>query len=170
MSRTRKTVRREIRVATYNILLGGERRLHLVRNVLRRLDADIVALQEVREIDQIRTLARELNMAMLLGEPSDPDLLMHTAILTRLPVRGWHNRSHHGRMLRSHLHCEVETGGHLLPVLGIHCLHLAARFGERNKGEARRIREIGAGAHRHRPGAGTAAHPDRRLQRAGSWG
>ena len=26
----------------------------------------------------------------------------------------------------------------------MHCLHLAARFGDRNKGEARRIREIGA--------------------------
>ena len=47
-------------------------------------------------------------------------------------------------MLRSHLHCDIETGGHELPVLGVHCLHLAARFGDRNKGEARRIREIGA--------------------------
>ena len=69
---------------------------------------------------------------------------MHTAILTRLPVRAWRNRRHHGRMLRSHLHCDIETGGAEVPLLGVHCLHLAARFGERNKGEARRIREIGA--------------------------
>ena len=69
---------------------------------------------------------------------------MHTAILTRLPVRGWRNRRHHGRMLRSHLHCDIETGGSELPLIGVHCLHLAARFGDRNKGEARRIREIGA--------------------------
>jgi endonuclease/exonuclease/phosphatase family metal-dependent hydrolase len=144
MSRTRTSARRTIRAATYNILLGGESRRELVRNVLRRLDADVVALQEVRDVEHIRTLARELKMEMLLGEPSDPDSLMHTAILTRLPVRSWHNRRHHGRMLRSHLHCEIETGGRLLPVIGIHCLHLAARFGERNKGEARRIREIGA--------------------------
>src|ERR1039457_4499916 len=83
-------------------------------------------------------------MEMLLGEPSDPASPMHTAILTRLPVRAWRNRRHHGRMLRSHLHCDIETGGHELPVIGVHCLHLAARFGDRNKGEARRIREIGA--------------------------
>jgi len=133
-----------MRVATYNILLGGERRRQMVFNVLKRIDADVVALQEVREVDRIGELARDLGMEMFLGAPSDPDSVMHTAILTRLPVRTWRNRRHHGRMLRSHLHCEVETGGTDLPLVGIHCLHLAARFGERNKGEARRIRELGA--------------------------
>ncbi len=133
-----------MRVATYNILLGGERRHELVRNVLKRLNADVVALQEVREVDHIRELAGDLGMEVLWGAPSDPDSVMHTAILSRLPVRTWRNRRHHGRMLRSHLHCEVETGGAELPVVAIHCLHLAARFGERNKGEARRIRELGA--------------------------
>lgn len=133
-----------MRVATYNILLGGERRHDLVCNVLRRVDADVVALQEVREVDTVRDLAGELGMEMFVGEPSDPASPMHTAILTRLPVRAWRNRRHHGRMLRSHLHCDIETGGAELPVVGVHCLHLAARFGDRNKGEARRIREIGA--------------------------
>jgi endonuclease/exonuclease/phosphatase family metal-dependent hydrolase len=144
MSRTRTAPRRALRVATYNILLGGERRRELVLNVLRRIDADVIALQEVRELDPIRELADALGMEVLIGEPSDPDSVMHTAILTRMKVRTWRNRRHHGRMLRSHLHCEIETGGHTVPVLGVHCLHLAARFGERNKGEARRIREIGA--------------------------
>jgi endonuclease/exonuclease/phosphatase family metal-dependent hydrolase len=144
MSRTRTAPQRALRVATYNILLGGERRRELVFNVLRRIDADVIALQEVRELDRIRELADSLGMDVLIGEPSDPDSVMQTAILTRMKVRTWRNRRHHGRMLRSHLHCEIETGGALVPVLGIHCLHLAARFGERNKGEARRIREIGA--------------------------
>jgi endonuclease/exonuclease/phosphatase family metal-dependent hydrolase len=144
MSRTRTAPKRALRVATYNILLGGERRGELVSNVLRRLDADVIALQEVRELDRIHQLADDLGMQALIGEPSDPDSVMHTAILTRMKVRTWRNRRHHGRMLRSHLHCEIETGGARVPVLGVHCVHLAARFGERNKGEARRIREIGA--------------------------
>jgi endonuclease/exonuclease/phosphatase family metal-dependent hydrolase len=144
MPRTSRPSARTMRVATYNILLGGERRRELVHDVLARIDADVVALQEVREVDPIRDIARDLGMELLVGAPSDPDSLMHTAILTRLPVRAWRNRRHHGRMLRSHLHCEVETGGTDLPTLGVHCVHLAARFGERNKGEARRIREIGA--------------------------
>jgi endonuclease/exonuclease/phosphatase family metal-dependent hydrolase len=124
--------------------LGGERRRELVRDVLRRIDADVVALQEIRDVDAVRVLARDLRMEVLIGEPSDPTMGMHTAILTRLPVSTWRNRRHHGRMLRSNLHCDVATGGSQLPLLGIHCLHLAARFGERNKGEARRIREISA--------------------------
>jgi endonuclease/exonuclease/phosphatase family metal-dependent hydrolase len=144
MSRTRTAPQRALRVATYNILLGGERRRELVSSVLRRIDADVIALQEVRELDAIQKLADDLGMDALIGEPSDPDSVMHTAILTRRKVRTWRNRRHHGRMLRSHLHCEIETGGSHVPVLGIHCVHLAARFGERNKGEARRIREIGA--------------------------
>src|SRR6202051_2639958 len=110
MSRTRKNTPRTIRVATYNILLGGERRRDLVRNVLRRVDADVIALQEVHEVDRAGDLARELDM----------------------------------EMFPSHLHCDIETGGTELPLIGVHCLHLAARFGDRNKGEARRIREIGA--------------------------
>jgi endonuclease/exonuclease/phosphatase family metal-dependent hydrolase len=144
MSRTRTAPQRALRVATYNILLGGERRREIVSGVLRRIDADVIALQEVRELDPIHELAEDLGMNALIGEPSDPDSVMHTAILTRMKVRTWRNRPHHGRMLRSHLHCEIETGGRRVPVLGIHCVHLAARFGERNKGEARRIREIGA--------------------------
>jgi endonuclease/exonuclease/phosphatase family metal-dependent hydrolase len=144
MARNRTTPPRAMRLATYNILLGGERRRELVYNVLKRIDADVVALQEVREVERIAELAHDLGMEMIVGTPSDPDSVMHTAILSRLPMRTWRNRRHHGRMLRSHLHCEVETGGSELPVVGIHCLHLAARFGERNKGEARRIRELGA--------------------------
>ncbi len=144
MSRTRTAPQHALRLATYNILLGGEQRRDLLTAVLRRIDADVIALQEVRELDRIRELADDLGMEVVIGEPSDPDSVMHTAILTRLKVRTWRNRRHHGRMLRSHLHCEIETGGAHLPVLGVHCLHLAARFGERNKGEARRIREIGA--------------------------
>lgn len=144
MSRTRTAPKRTMRVATYNILLGGERRRELVFNVLRRIDADVIALQEVRELDHVRELARSLGMEALIGRPSDPNSAMHTAILTRVEVRRWRNRRHHGRMLRSNLHCEIETGGTRIPVLAVHCLHLAARFGERNKGEARRIREIGA--------------------------
>src|SRR5580704_4372979 len=111
MPRTRKLNRRTMRVATYNILLGGERRRDLVAGVLRRIDADVVALQEVSDVDHIRELADGLHMKMFLGEPSDPESRMHTAILSRLPVRAWRNRRHHGRMLRSHLHCDIEKIG-----------------------------------------------------------
>ncbi|HKR99607.1 MAG TPA: endonuclease/exonuclease/phosphatase family protein, partial [Candidatus Dormibacteraeota bacterium] len=92
----------------------------------------------------LRQLGEALGMAVLVGEPSEPESIMRTAILTRLPVRSWRNERHRGRMLRSNLHCELETGSSTVPVLSVHCVHFAARFGERANGEARRIRELGA--------------------------
>jgi len=129
---------------TYNILVGGTGRHELIRNVLARADADVIALQEVCDLQFLERLGRELDMTVIAGEPSDPGPSCHVAILSRRPVRTWRNRQHRGRMLRSHLHCEVATGGGTLPVIALHVVHLAARFGERAKGEARRMRELSA--------------------------
>jgi endonuclease/exonuclease/phosphatase family metal-dependent hydrolase len=65
-------------------------------------------------------------------------------VLSRLPVRRWRNHTHRGRMLRSHLETVLETGGTDIPELHLHSAHLAARFGERKKGEERRRRELDA--------------------------
>ncbi|MBV8301968.1 MAG: endonuclease/exonuclease/phosphatase family protein, partial [Candidatus Dormibacteraeota bacterium] len=138
-----RTRRRTLRIATYNILLGAERREGLVESVLHRIDADVIALQEVTHTDLARRLAAAFDMQLMLGEPSDP-ASPHTALLSRLPVLEWRNQRHPGRMLRSHLHCRLDTGSAALPALGVHCVHLAARFGERAKGEARRLRELTA--------------------------
>jgi endonuclease/exonuclease/phosphatase family metal-dependent hydrolase len=142
MSRARVRTR-TLRVATYNILLGGARREEHITAVLRRLDADVVALQEVSNQKFAEQLARDLRMRLLVGTASDGTGL-NIAVLTRLPVRRWHNHSHRGRMLRSHLDTVLATGGADVPELHLHSVHLAARFGERNKGEARRRRELDA--------------------------
>lgn len=115
-----------------------------MRDVLHRTDADVIALQEVCDLPYLRTLADALGMRVMVGEPSEPGSVMRTALLTRLPVRSWRNELHRGRMLRSNLHCEIETGSRDLPVIAVHCVHLAARFGERANGEARRMRELAA--------------------------
>jgi len=132
-----------LRIATYNLLVGGERREREIHDVLRRINADVLALQEVTHPELARNIAHALRMELLLGAPSEPGS-PHTAILSRRPVTAWENRKHPGRMLRSHLHATIATGGATLPELGVHCVHLAARFAERAKGEARRRREITA--------------------------
>lgn len=142
MSRQRSR-RRSLRVVTYNILLGGARREQHISNVLQRADADVVALQEVSNPDFAAQLARELDMQLITGTASDGSGV-NLAVLSRLPVRRWHNHTHHGRMLRSHLETVLTTGGTSVPELHLHSVHLAARFGERNKGETRRLRELGA--------------------------
>ena len=134
---------RTLRLVTYNVLLGGARREEHITAVLHRLRADVIALQEVSNPTFVQELADGLGMQLMVGEASDGGGI-NTAFLTRLPVRRWQNRTHRGRMLRGHLSMEVDTGGTKLPRIRLHGVHLAARFGERSKGEVRRGRELSA--------------------------
>lgn len=134
---------RSLRLVTYNILLGGARREEHITAVLRRLDADVVTLQEVSNPAFAEHLAEALGMELVVGSASDGSGI-NLAVLSRLPVRRWRNHTHHGRMLRSHLEAVLTTGAPALPVVHLHSVHLAARFGERRKGEERRGRELDA--------------------------
>jgi endonuclease/exonuclease/phosphatase family metal-dependent hydrolase len=130
-----------LRVLTYNILLGGGGREGRIASVLARSGADIIALQECNDPEMIREIGDRLGMETLVGETSDGTDL-NLAILSRLPVRRWSNHRHPNVMLRGHLECEVDTGSATVPRVRVHCLHLAARFGERANGEQRRMAEI----------------------------
>jgi len=132
-----------LRVVTYNILLGGARREEHITSVLRRLGADVITLQEVSNQEFAEQLARSLDMELVVGTASDGSGI-NLAVLSRLPVRRWRNHTHRGRMLRSHLEAVLSTGGSVVPELHLHSVHLAARFGERKKGEERRRRELDA--------------------------
>lgn len=143
MTRTIAAPGHPLRVVTFNILLGGARRHDTISAVLRRLDADVVALQEASDAEFVARLASDLGMTHHLGPPSDGGGL-NVALLSRLPLRRIHNHQHRGRMLRSHLEAEVVLAGTRPAALRVHVVHLAARFVERNKGEVRRLRELGA--------------------------
>ena len=127
-----------LRVLTYNILLGGERREERITGVLARSGADLIALQEVQDNGMVARLAGRLGMTAVSGSPSDGGPL-GLAVLTRLPIASHRNRRHAG-MLRSHLEVTVAPGRG--DPLRLHVVHLAARFGERAKGEARRMEEL----------------------------
>jgi endonuclease/exonuclease/phosphatase family metal-dependent hydrolase len=142
MSRARARSRL-LRVVTYNILLGGARREEHITAVLRRIGADVITLQEVSDPDFAAKLAQALGMELVVGAASDGSGI-NLAVLSRLPVRRWRNHTHRGRMLRSHLETVLTTGGAHVPELHLHSVHLAARFGERKKGEERRRRELDA--------------------------
>jgi endonuclease/exonuclease/phosphatase family metal-dependent hydrolase len=142
MSRARARSRL-LRMVTYNILLGGARREEHIASVLRRIGADVITLQEVSNQEFAEQLARSLDMELIVGTASDGSGL-NLAVLSRLPVRRWRNHTHRGRMLRSHLETVLTTGGSHIPELHLHSVHLAARFGERKKGEERRRRELDA--------------------------
>lgn len=140
-----------MRVVTYNVLLGARGREDHVSRVLQHLRPDVVALQELADAALAERLGEELGMEVLLGPPSDQSG-MHIALLTNRPVKAWHNHRHPGTMLRSHLEVDIDARNIGLPVASVHCLHLAARFGERGNGEVRRMRELDAVLTRIRAG------------------
>ncbi len=127
-----------LRVLTYNILLGGERREERIAGVLTRSGADVIALQEVQDNGLVASLATRLGMTAVSGAPSDGGPL-GLAVLTRLPLAAHRNHRHAG-MLRSHLEVTLTPGDG--DRLRLHVVHLPARFGERAKGEARRMEEL----------------------------
>lgn len=137
------TTSARLRVVTYNILLGGHGRGDRIAAVLDRCNPDVVALQEANDLDLVRSLAQRLGMRMIVAKPNDASRL-NLAVLSRLPVTRWRAHRHPGRMLRAHLVCELDVQARGLQRLRIHNVHLAARFGEKNKGEARRLRELEA--------------------------
>ncbi|HZG53627.1 MAG TPA: endonuclease/exonuclease/phosphatase family protein [Pyrinomonadaceae bacterium] len=114
-----------MRIVTYNVhkCRGLDRRVRPARiaSVLRELDADIIALQEVlsvgggaREMDQARFIAEELGYDYCIGENRRLGGGAYgNVILSRLPWRHVHNYdiTWRGRERRGCLRVDIETGG-----------------------------------------------------------
>jgi endonuclease/exonuclease/phosphatase family metal-dependent hydrolase len=150
-----QAARQRLRVATYNIhkCRGLDRRVRPQRivDVLRELDADVIALQEVLHLpdrgrsagdDHAGFIAAALGMRLAFGETrKHRGCAYGNALLTRFPLRvaSHHDLSAHGREPRGCLHAELELPrGSSLHVFN---LHLGTAFLERRR-QARRL--IGA--------------------------
>jgi endonuclease/exonuclease/phosphatase family metal-dependent hydrolase len=132
------------RIATYNVhkCRGLDRRVrpHRIAAVLKKTGADIIALQEVvnvedsqqRERDQARFIAEELGMFHCVGE----NRRLHggsygNVLLSRFPIRHVHNYdiTWRGREPRGCLRADVEVGSAVL--LHVFNVHLGTAYIER---------------------------------------
>lgn len=134
---------RRLRVATYNVhkCQGLDRRVRPERivEVLREIDSDVVALQEVvsheggpREADQVRFIAEELGMNYCVGENrKHKGGAYGNVLLTRLSLRSSCNYdiSVRGREERGCLRADLEVEG--VGVLHIFNVHMGTAFLER---------------------------------------
>jgi endonuclease/exonuclease/phosphatase family metal-dependent hydrolase len=114
-----------LRIVTYNVhkCRGLDRRVRPIRiaSVLREVEADIIALQEVlsvggaaREMDQARFIAEELGYDYCIGENRRlAGGAYGNVTLSRLPWRHVHNYdiTWRGRERRGCLRVDIETGG-----------------------------------------------------------
>ena len=139
------TAFRRLRVATYNVHkcrgLDGRVRPERIAEVLRAIDADIVALQEVvcfegraRDQHQARFLAEELGYYTELGENRrHKGGAYGNILLSRFPIQHAHNYdiSERGRERRGCLRADIALGdGELLHVFNI---HLGTSYFERRR-------------------------------------
>ncbi len=123
-----------LRVVTYNIHkcrgLDGRVRPARIAAVLKSLDADIIALQEVvsieggeREEDQARYLSEELSMDVCLGETRKHNGGAYgNLLLSRHPILSWehYDISHGMREERGCLQADVSREGRLLHIYNVH--------------------------------------------------
>ena len=131
-----------LRIVTYNVhkCRGLDRQTTAVRiaDVLREIDPDIAALQEVME-HQAEIIARELAMAFAMGENRKHQGYAYgNAVLSRFPIGETRNYdlSVSGREERGCLRADVSWSGG--PVLHIFNVHLGTAFLERRK-QGRRL-------------------------------
>jgi len=133
----------QIRVATYNIhkCRGLDRRVRPARivEVLREIDADVVALQEVlslrgalREKDQARFISEELGMTCAVGGTRiHKGAVYGNVVLSRLPLIETRNYdiTVRGREQRGCMRADISANGSGL--LHVFNVHLGTAFIER---------------------------------------
>ncbi|MBV9087670.1 MAG: endonuclease/exonuclease/phosphatase family protein [Acidobacteriaceae bacterium] len=138
----------KIRVATYNVhkCRGLDRRVQPARiaNVLRELDADVVALQEVvsapgiQAFDQARFLAAELGLHSCMGENRRLyGGAYGNLVLSQFPIRSVfnHDITIGKREQRGCLQADIDIEGTTLHIFNV---HLGTSFVERRH-QARKL-------------------------------
>ncbi|HZS05651.1 MAG TPA: endonuclease/exonuclease/phosphatase family protein [Blastocatellia bacterium] len=154
---------KRLRVVTYNVhkCRGLDRRVSPARivEVLREVEADIIALQEVlcirgqgSEDDQAHFISREMGMDYRLGE----NRRLHggaygNVVLSRFPMTAAHNHdiSIRGREQRGCLRVDVDLGRD--QTLHVYNVHLGTSYSERRH-QARRLLETEILANEQIPG------------------
>src|SRR5438132_3196774 len=118
-----------MRVVTYNIWNGGAERIGAIEDVLRTLDADVVALQEANNRAAVETMAKQLGMQLVYGEANSE---WAVAWLSKLPIL--RSRNHRLPVLAKTL-LEIEVEGARL--FATHLVH-----GHSREDASRRTAEV----------------------------
>jgi endonuclease/exonuclease/phosphatase family metal-dependent hydrolase len=152
-----------VKIATYNVhkCVGLDRRQSVDRiaRVIRQIDPDVVALQEVvrqfgrhDDHDQAAALAERLGMQMLMGTAIEgPDFEYGNVVLTRMPVAGHEKydlscRSYEPRTIQR---VDIEIDGGLLHFYNT---HLGTTYAERCEQSRRLVQtEILEASHPEHP-------------------
>lgn len=130
------------RILSYNILVGGARRIDFIERMIRTVNPDVVGLVEAVNLDVVKELARRLGMEYRTNAAPDGAWKTSIALLSRLPIVSSAVHSGGGVIYRPLLEVGLEEkSGERLTVF---VNHLTASFSEGRGGDAPRRKEVRA--------------------------
>lgn len=128
------------RILSYNILVGGTRRVDQLTNIISSAYPDIVGLVEATDHRVVKELADRLGMQHQMSGTSEHRHDWQIAVLSRLPILRAHAHIHPDILTKPILEvCIEEKDGRELTVF---VTHLAASFSEGRGGNGIRRREV----------------------------
>ena len=128
------------RILSYNILVGGTRRVEQITKIISSAHPDIVGLVEATNPRVVEELANRLGMQHRMSRYPEDGQDWHTALLSRLPIVRTYSHVRPGIFTHPLLEVSLEEeGGH---VLTIFVTHLAAAFNYGRGGDGIRRREV----------------------------
>lgn len=130
------------RILSYNILVGGARRIDSIERMIRLADPDVVGLVEAMNLDVIKELARRLGMEYRTNALPETPWKQSIALLSRLPITRSEVHAGAGLITRPLLEVGlIEEHGEKLTVF---VTHLTASFSQGHGGDGIRRKEVRA--------------------------
>src|SRR6202043_3996625 len=131
---------RMTRILSYNILVGGARRIDQIASMIASAQPDVVGLVEATNPQVVEELARGLDMQPILSDSAAHIQDWQVAVLTRLPIVQTTVHSRPDVLTKPVLEvCMEEPSGRQLTVF---VTHLAAAFSEKRAGDDIRRGEV----------------------------
>ncbi|SRR6266496_2257368 len=112
-----------LRLMTYNILKGGIDREKYIQEVIQTANPDVVVLQEVTDVNILRSIAQSIQMQWFVGKGNQKTKV---ALLSRLPVLNFKSRHPRFPIWHNVIEAQVQVqpdrsffliGVHLIPHL-----------------------------------------------------
>jgi len=130
------------RILSYNILVGGKRRVDQLTDIISSAQTDIVGLVEANNPRVVEEIAQRLGMQYRMSGSYTQAYNWQNALLSRLPIIETHVHNHPDILTKPFLEvCIEEADGRKLTVF---ITHLASAFYRSRGGDGQRQREVQA--------------------------
>jgi endonuclease/exonuclease/phosphatase family metal-dependent hydrolase len=109
-----------VRLMTYNILDGGISRETYILEVIQGANPDLIVIQEVTDVNILRSLGQTLNMEYLIGKGNRE---RKVALLSRLPIENFRSNHPIFPIWRNFIEANIKCpSGESIRLVGVHLI------------------------------------------------